>query len=105
MVQRIKHVSKKDCLRAVQESISRMKTLGLPMQEGILRVDCTGSKTDAKYETWAFRFHNLSGRDFRSYIKVIQHWKNGGMGETVMPVTIWHTQKEFMAFMERECDK
>lgn len=101
----IPRTDKKGFLTAVQQVLCDMKTLNKSQVGFTYTVVCQSMTSDAESETWNMTFHNLRGRPFRAYVNIQITWKNGGVAKVEMPVEIWQTQKEFMSFLARECDK
>ena len=98
-------INKKGFINAMKSGISLMKTYGTQSFTSTQAVCCCSPTNDATQETWNITLHNLSGRKFRAYAFVQCEWKNGKAQDISYPVEIWDTQKEFIEFLERECDK
>lgn len=101
----IPQTDKKGFISAVKRQISTMKTCGYTSCNYVHTVVCVSPTSDVALQTWDMTFHNLHGRPFRAYIRLKHTWKNGRSDDVQMPVVIWHTQKDFLDFVMRECDK
>jgi hypothetical protein len=66
---------------------------------------CNSKTSDAELEFWNITLHNRDGNKFKAHIKLSIRWKNSKIDNIKMPFEEWNSKKEFIEFLQRECDK
>lgn len=96
---------KKAFIKAIDKAITAMKKENHITYCYEHTVICKSETSDADLELWNITFHNGQGRKFKAYIIIKIKWKNGNIDTTKTPFEEWNSKKEFMEFIQRECDK
>lgn len=104
-VRNIARSDKKGFINAVKQQLSRMKTHGISVLDYTHAVMCSSPAKTGIVEVWCLTFHNFSGRKFRAYVKVQIRYKDRLLSVRDYPVAGYDTQKAFLEFLLRECDK
>lgn len=101
----IPKTEKKNFIQAVTNAITQMKKENHITYCCEHTVICKNETSDVNLEFWNITFHNREGNKFKAFIDFKVKWKNGRVDKINYDFEEWNSKKEFLEFINRECDK